>query len=303
MTEYIKLATRKSPLALKQANIVKEHLIEKNIFENIEIVPMSTSGDEVDSKTFKKEGGKGLFLKELEKLLIDKKADIAVHSMKDVPALINNKFEVLSVMKREDPSDVFISRRYKHFDDMTDGTIGSSSPRRRAMIKHKNKNINTIEIRGNINTRINKIDKDNIDAIILAKAGLNRMGMHDLITENLSLDDFVPSPGQGILCIEFLSKNLETKKKLKKIVHKNTEICSIAERHFAAKMEGDCMSPIGAYAFIDKDRLTITGYVASLNEERYIKNKITGDKNDYIKLANELSKVFIKMGSKKLLKC
>ncbi len=303
MTEYIRLATRKSPLALKQANIVKEFLLGKNIFRKIEIIPMSTSGDVVDSKTFKKEGGKGLFLKELEKLLLESNADIAVHSMKDVPALLDDKFKIVSVMKREDPRDVFISKKYKQLKDITNGTIGSSSPRRQAMVKHKNKNINTLEVRGNINTRVKKIDKDNLDGIILAKAGLERMDMNHLITEELSLDDFVPSPGQGILCIEYLSNNKRIAKKLKKIIHRDTEICSIAERHFAAKMEGDCLSPIGAYAFVNNEKLTLTGYVASLDGKKYIKNKITGNKDDVIDLANTLSEVFINMGSKRLLRC
>tara|TARA_Y100000768_G_scaffold329783_1_gene268212 strand:+ start:248 stop:1159 length:912 start_codon:yes stop_codon:yes gene_type:complete len=303
MTKNIKLATRKSPLAIKQANMVKKHLTDKSIFERIEIVPMSTSGDTVDAETFKKEGGKGLFLKELEKLLLESKADIAVHSMKDVPALLDDKFQVISIMKREDPRDVFISEKFKCLNDVTNGTIGSSSPRRQSIIKSKNKNINTIAIRGNIQTRIKKMHQDTIDGIILAKAGLNRMGMNDLITEELSLDEFVPSPGQGILCIEYLSNNETVKKKLEKIVHNNTEICSIAERHFAAKMGGNCLSPIGAYAEISNGKLTITGYVASLDGEKYIRNKITGNEKDYINLANKLSKVFIDMGSKKLLRC
>lgn len=303
MTNYIKLATRKSPLALKQANTVKECLIRNNVFEKIEIIPMRTSGDIVDSETFKKEGGKGLFLKELEKLLIESKADIAVHSMKDVPALIDSKFEVVSVMKREDPSDVFISKTYKSLSDIKYGTIGSSSPRRQAMIKHKNKNINTLEIRGNIHTRIDKIGMNKIDGIILAKAGLKRMDMQHLITEELSLDEFVPSPGQGVLCIEYLSNNMMVKKKLRKIMHSNTEICSAAERLFAANMNGNCLSPIGAFAVIKNNVLTLTGYVASLDGKKYIKNKISGKKEDSAQLANELSKVFIDMGSKKLLKC
>tara|TARA_B100001057_G_scaffold210479_1_gene211012 strand:+ start:1834 stop:2745 length:912 start_codon:yes stop_codon:yes gene_type:complete len=303
MTNYIKLATRKSPLALKQANTVKEYLIRNNVFEKIEIIPMRTSGDIVDSETFKKEGGKGLFLKELEKLLIESKADIAVHSMKDVPALIDSKFEVVSVMKREDPSDVFISKTYKSLSDIKYGTIGSSSPRRQAMIKHKNKNINTLEIRGNIHTRIDKIGMNKIDGIILAKAGLKRMDMQHLITEELSLDEFVPSPGQGVLCIEYLSNNMMVKKKLRKIMHSNTEICSAAERLFAANMNGNCLSPIGAFAVIKNNVLTLTGYVASLDGKKYIKNKISGKKEDSAQLANELSKVFIDMGSKKLLKC
>ena len=303
MTDYIRLATRKSPLALRQANMVKEYLLKNNIFKKIEIVSISTSGDRVNSETFKKEGGKGLFLKELEKLLVDLEADIAVHSMKDVPALIDSKFKVISVMKRDEPGDVFISKKYKSLSDITSGTIGSSSPRRQAMIKHKNKNINISEVRGNINTRIDRIDKDKIDGIILAKAGLNRMNMQHLITEDLDLDEFVPSPGQGILCIEYLSNNSTIKKKLRRISHSDTEICSRAERLFAASMEGDCMSPIGAHAVIKDNMLTITGYIASLDGKKYIKSKVSGKKQNFNQLAHKLTKVFIDMGSKKLLKC
>jgi len=303
MTDYIRLATRKSPLALRQANMVKEYLLKNNIFKKIEIVSISTSGDRVNSETFKKEGGKGLFLKELEKLLVDLEADIAVHSMKDVPALIDSKFKVISVMKRDEPGDVFISKKYKSLSDITSGTIGSSSPRRQAMIKHKNKNINISEVRGNINTRIDRIDKDKIDGIILAKAGLNRMNMQHLITEDLDLDEFVPSPGQGILCIEYLSNNSIIKKKLRRISHSDTEICSTAERLFAASMEGDCMSPIGAHAVIKDNMLTITGYIASLDGKKYIKSKVSGKKENFNQLAHKLTKVFIDMGSKKLLKC
>ena len=303
MTDYIRLATRKSPLALRQANMVKEYLLKNNIFKKIEIVSISTSGDRVNSETFKKEGGKGLFLKELEKLLVDLEADIAVHSMKDVPALIDSKFKVISVMKRDEPGDVFISKKYRSLNDITSGTIGSSSPRRQAMIKHKNKNINISEVRGNINTRIDRIDKDKIDGIILAKAGLNRMNMQHLITEDLDLDEFVPSPGQGILCIEYLSNNSIIKKKLRRISHSDTEICSTAERLFAASMEGDCMSPIGAHAVIKDNMLTITGYIASLDGKKYIKSKVSGKKENFNQLAHKLTKVFIDMGSKKLLKC
>ncbi len=303
MTDYIKLATRKSPLALKQANIVKEYLLEKNIFRGIKLIPMSTSGDTVDAKTFKREGGKGLFLKELEKLLIEGEADIAVHSMKDVPAILNNQFQVSSIMKREDPCDVFISNKYKCLDDIIDGTIGSSSPRRQAMIKNKNKNITTVEVRGNINTRLEKIANNKMDAIILAKAGLNRMNIKPTVTEDLSLDEFVPSPGQGILCIEYLKSNVLLKRKLKNISHEDTEICGMAERIFAAKMDGDCLSPIGAYADINNNMLTITGYVASLDGKRFIKNKISGNKKDFSELSCRLSEVFINMGSKGLIKC
>ena len=299
----IKLATRKSPLALKQANMVRDYLVDNKIFNDIILVPMTTAGDIVDSKTFKRDGGKGLFLKELESCLISEEADIAVHSMKDVPAKIDSRFTVSSIMKREDPRDVFISEKHKRLADVQNGTIGSSSPRRQAMIKNKYSRLEIKEIRGNIQTRLKKIKGDNLDGIILAKAGLQRMGMSDVITENLDLNDFVPSPGQGILCLECLSSNETIIKKIKKVIDENTEICRITERQFAEDIDGDCLSPIGAHAVIENNLLTLTGYVGSLNGKDFIKNKISGKKDDHIQLANKLSDVFIKLGAKRMLEC
>ena len=217
MHENIKLATRKSPLALRQAHIVREFLLENKVFSQIDIIPMSTSGDTVNTQTFKKNGGKGLFLKELEGALVDGRAQIAVHSMKDVPAEIDTRFVVTSVMKREDPSDVFISRSYDSLKSVKDGRIGSSSPRRKAIIQHLSRKLNVIEMRGNINTRILKLENDDIDGIILAKAGLCRMNMDNLITEQLCPETFVPAPGQGVLCIECLGKNKQLVDKIRKV--------------------------------------------------------------------------------------
>ena len=303
MQGNIKLATRKSPLALRQANLVKNNLLDNNIFNNVEIVAMSTSGDNVDQETFKKNGGKGLFLKELESALIRGEADIAVHSMKDVPAKLDKNFSITSIMKREDPRDVFISNSHKSITEISSGTIGSSSPRRQAMIKHFLENLDVIELRGNINTRLKKLQDSKIDGIVLAKAGLQRMEMDNLITEELNIDTFVPSPGQGVLCIECLNKNKNIIQKIKKLVHQNTEICATAERIFAAELDGDCMSPIGAYAEVKENIISITGFVASLDGSKYIKNKIEGKKEDYVNLSRKLSKIFLKMGSRGMLKC
>ena len=303
MTNNIKLATRKSPLALMQANMVKDFLLQNGIFNEIELVSMSTSGDTLDNETFKKEGGKGLFLKELESALLKGQADIAVHSMKDVPATLDARFKVSSIMKREDPRDVFISHKHKALSDIETGVIGSSSPRRQAILKHINAGIKSIEIRGNIQTRLEKLKREKLDGIILAKSGLKRMGLDAIITESLNVDDFVPSPGQGILCLESLSKNDYVMKRIKKVVHADTEICGSTERIFASNMNGDCSSPIGAYAEIEKGLLTLTGYVASIDGSKFIKNKVSGKKDNYKKLADDLSQVFLKMGSKRLLKC
>lgn len=303
MIDNIKLATRKSPLAMIQANLVKKLLLENKIFSTVDLISMTTSGDTLDDASFKKKGGKGLFLKELENALLKGKADIAVHSMKDVPAALDNRFCISSIMQREDPRDVFISNKYKALSDIQAGVVGSSSPRRQAIVKHINSNIKSKEIRGNIQTRLKKLKKEELDGIILAKSGLKRMGLSNIVTECLDVDDFVPAPGQGTLCIEYLSKNDFIMKKIKKVIHTNTEICARAERIFAKNMNGDCSSPIGVYAEIHESTLTITGYVASVNGAKFIKNKISGDRNDYKQLADELSDVFIKMGSKRMLKC
>ena len=303
MTNNIKLATRKSPLALAQANMVKNFLIDNGVFDKVELISMSTSGDTVDNKIFKKEGGKGLFLKELEYALLEGEADIAVHSMKDVPAKLDERFNISTIMEREDPRDAFISDKHKTLSDIETGVIGSSSPRRQAIIKHMNSNIKSKEIRGNIQTRLQKLKKEQLDGIILAKSGLRRMGLDHVVTESLDVNDFVPSPGQGILCIECLSKNDFVIKRIKKVMHVDTEICGAAERIFARNMDGDCLSPIGAHAVIEKNLLTITGYVASIDGTKFIKNKVSGKKDAYEELAEDLSDVFIKMGSKRMLKC
>jgi hydroxymethylbilane synthase len=206
-------------------------------------------------------------------------------------------------MKREDPRDAFISHKHKALSDIETGVIGSSSPRRQAILKHLNAGIKSIEIRGNIQTRLEKLKREKLDGIILAKSGLKRMGLEAIITESLNIDDFVPSPGQGILCLESLSKNDYVMKRIKKVVHADTEICGSTERIFASNMNGDCSSPIGAYAEIEKDLLTLTGYVASIDGTKFIKNKVSGKKDNYKKLAEDLSQVFLKMGSKRLLKC
>ena len=303
MKDYIRLATRKSPLALIQANLVREYLISQKIFSEIEVIPMSTTGDDVNSSTFKELGGKGLFLKELELALLDKTADIAVHSMKDVPTKVDKKFTIISVMKREDPRDVFISNKFKSINDIRDGVVATSSPRRVTQIMHNYKKIKTQQIRGHIYTRLSKLKENDFDGLVLARAGINRINMGEIISQTLEVDEFVPSPGQGILCIEFLKRNISINKKLIKAVDRDTQICAEAERLFADKMQGDCQSPIGAYAGIKNDNINILGYVSSSDGKRFIKSSVSGTKKQYLTLAENLTRAFIKMGSKEILKC
>ena len=301
MKDIIRLATRNSPLALMQANIVRTYLLNQKMFTDIELVPMSTSGDTTDSVTFKNLGGKGLFLKELEMALANETVDLAVHSMKDVPAIIDKMFGLVSVMKRADPRDVFISYKYKSLDDIESGIIATSSPRRKTQLTNNYKNIRTVNLRGNINTRLKKLKDEELDGILLAKAGIQRMRLDDVISETLEIEKFVPSPGQGILCLEYLAKNKNLGRKLVKLVDEDTQICAIVERLFAEKMQGDCDSPIGANASIKGSIICITGYVSSIDGTKYIKNSVKGRKNDYKKLIDNLIETFIKLGSRKLI--
>ena len=251
MENIIRIATRNSPLALEQAKMVSALLSKDN---NVEIIPMVSSGDRVTSEEFKVHGGKGLFLKELEESLLRGDTDIAVHSLKDVPADLGKKFSIMTISTRENPCDAFISKNYKKLKDLPrNATIGTSSPRRIAMLKNISKNFKIIEIRGNIQTRLKKMSEQNIDGIILAAAGLHRMKLEKNIVEYIPTDNFIPSAGQGILCIEYLKKNKKVEKLLNKYNAVDVEKCATEERNFVREIGGDCMSPIGAYAVIKNE--------------------------------------------------
>ncbi len=303
MKKIIKIATRQSPLAIKQAEIVREIIL--NHFNEIEVilVPMVSTGDNIDSKIFKSNGGKGLFIKELEDSLLKKETDLAVHSMKDVPARLLNNFSILTIMERVDPRDVFLSNKFKSLDQMAESSIvGTSSPRRIALLKSINKNIQIEELRGNIQTRIDRLNGGKVDAIILAAAGLMRLSLQDKIKQNLPLNTFIPSAGQGVLCVEFLKKNHNIKKMLLKCVNKNVEICVNIERMFVKKINGDCMSPIGVHAQIEDKEVIVEAIVSNLKGSKFIKSKIIGLKKDSIEIANKFANFFIKQGARKLIK-
>ena len=189
MKKFLRIATRKSPLALAQAKIVKEMLERANDFDAVSLIPMSTTGDIASTEVFKRQGGKGLFLKELEQALLKNSADIAVHSLKDVPAKLDKRFGLLTIDERADPSDVFVSEKFKSLSDLPSGSVlGTSSPRRIALLKASAKNIKIKEIRGNIQTRMNRLKTDGLDGVILAAAGILRMSLANRITERLSAE-------------------------------------------------------------------------------------------------------------------
>ena len=301
MENIIRIATRNSPLALEQAKMVSALLSKDN---NVEIIPMVSSGDKVTSREFKVHGGKGLFLKELEESLLRGDTDIAVHSLKDVPADLGKKFSIMTISTRENPCDAFISKNYKKLKDLPrNATIGTSSPRRIAMLKNISKDFRIVEIRGNIQTRLKKMSDQNIDGIILAAAGLHRMRLKKNIAEYIPTDSFVPSAGQGILCIEYLKKNKKVEKLLNKYNVVDVEKCANEERDFVREIGGDCMSPIGAHAVIKNKKMKIDAYISGLDGIKHIKSSYVVDiKKSAGHAGSYMAKIFIKQGAKKLLR-
>ncbi len=299
MKKIIKLATRNSPLALKQADLVKQ-IMSKNC--EIKIVPMTSSGDTVSKNVFKQHGGKGLFLKELEESLLSKKCDIAVHSLKDVPATLNNKFRIVSISEREDSADALISENFNCIDELPkNAIIGTSSPRRISMLKKYSSNFKIVEIRGNIQTRLKKMKDQKIDAIILAAAGLHRMGLKDRIKQYLPLDDFIPSAGQGILCIEYLESNYEIERILTKHTIEKVQICAEIERNFIKALDGDCMSPIGVHAKFKKGIIEVCAFVSDIDGKNNIRTKYKNTSDKDVNTGVKLADIFIKQGARKLL--
>ena len=264
---------------------------------------MTSSGDTVSQKVFKQHGGKGLFLKELEESLLSKKCDIAVHSLKDVPATLNKKFRVVSISEREDSADALVSENFNCIDELPENAIiGTSSPRRISMLKKYSSNFRIVEIRGNIQTRLKKMKDQKIDAIILAAAGLHRMGLKDKIKQYLPLDNFIPSAGQGILCIEYLESNYEIEKILTKHMIKKVQTCAEIERNFIKALDGDCMSPIGVHARFNKDIIEVCAYVSDIDGKNNIRTKYKNTSGKNVNAGVKLANIFIKQGAKKLLR-
>ena len=252
------IATRKSKLAQVQADKVIELIKEKNNI-NAKKLLVVTEGDRRLDVTLDKIGGKGLFVKEIEYALLNKEAHAAVHSMKDVPFELSEDFELVAIPERDDIRDVFVSSNGIHFQDLKEGAIiGTSSIRRAAMLKKLRGDLNIVPIRGNVQTRLDKMKKENMDGIILAAAGIKRLGLEDIITDYFDPKEFLPAIGQGALGIEAL-KNGEYNNYLKKLDNKEVRIAVEAERSFMKKLNGGCHSVIGVYSEIKNDDLYMIG--------------------------------------------
>jgi len=267
----IRIATRNSPLALWQANFVKEQLTQKHEDLNVDIVGMTTKGDQMLDRSLSAVGGKGLFLKELEVSLLKNETDIAVHSMKDVPAEIPKGLELPVFCVREDARDAFVSNNFQNLYALPKGArIGTSSLRRVSQLKHAFPAFEFIELRGNVNTRLKKLDNDEYDAIILAAAGLIRLGFSERIKQYISPDLCLPAVGQGIVGIQCRSDDTTTRELIRPLHDRISDLCLHAERAMNSKLEGGCQVPIAGYAELKKGKLTLRGLVGEVDGSKIL---------------------------------
>ncbi|MET1255903.1 hydroxymethylbilane synthase [Aliikangiella maris] len=298
----IRIATRKSPLALWQAEFVKAELEKFHPELKVELVPMSTQGDKILDSPLAKIGGKGLFVKELEVAMLEGRADIAVHSMKDVPMEFPPGLNLEVICEREDPFDAFVSNHYASLDALPEGAVvGTSSLRRQCQLRAKRPDLTIKDLRGNLGTRLGKLDDGNYDAIILASAGLIRLSMSDRIRQRLSADLILPAGGQGAVGIECRSDDVATKQLLAPLNHRDSAIRVRAERAVNNRLQGGCQVPIGAFAKLNNDQIMIDGLVGSPDGRQIIQKQIIGSQNQAEALGEELAEQLLAAGADKLL--
>ena len=302
MPKIIKIATRKSPLALWQARKVSELLKDIDSSINIELVKITTSGDKITDKPLYDIGGKSLFLKELEQALLDRNCDLAVHSMKDVPAELHKDLIISAILKREDSRDVLISEKYNSLSEFTKtSTLGTSSVRRICNLKYEYPNINIINIRGNIDTRINKVINHEVDGIILAAAGVKRLGLEKHIKSYMNEKIWVPAIGQGAIGVESRKDNKKINQLIEKLNHKNTSICVNAEREVSKFFKASCSTPIAAIASIHKNKIILSSMIGSIDGSKKIYYEENGLIEDYQKVGQNVALGLEKKGARKFL--
>ena len=272
LEKTLKIATRQSPLALWQANYVKDRLQQLYPDLTIELVPMVTKGDVILDSPLAKIGGKGLFVKELENALLNKEADIAVHSMKDVPMQFPEGLELAVICQREDPRDAFVSHSYRTFAELPQGAVvGTSSLRRQCQLKALRPDLDIRSLRGNVGTRLSKLDNGDYDAIILASAGLIRLGLADRIASFIDVEQSLPAAGQGAVGIECRTDDVQVQALLAPLADAETTYCVRAERAMNNHLQGGCQVPIGGYAVLQQGQLYLRALVGDIDGSRIIR--------------------------------
>lgn len=303
MKRSLKIGTRGSKLALWQADHISKLLSREHPNLKIEIQVIKTTGDAVLDSPLSEIGGKGVFVKEIEEALLSENIDIAVHSMKDLPTILPEGLIISAVVKRHDPRDALVSNEGLTLQQLPEGSrVGTGSLRRGAQILHEFPKLNIVSIRGNVDTRIKKLrDTGDFDAIVLALAGLERMGLGDEVTEIISSDVMLPAPGQGIIAIESRAGDQETSDILRAINHSETEFAAISERAFLYRLGGDCNVPVGCYAKLNDDTINLRGVISSPDGKVLIKKDANGTTQEARQLGHDLADIMLKQGADKIL--
>lgn len=303
------IATRQSPLALWQANFVKNILEKSYPTMQVALLEMVTKGDKILDTPLAKIGGKGLFVKELENALYEKRADIAVHSLKDVPMVLPKGLTLGAYLERHSPTDAFISNKYASLNELPNGAIlGTSSLRRECQIAYAKGDLNIQSLRGNVGTRLAKLDAGEYDAIILATSGLERLGLSERIRHELDDELSLPAVGQGALAIECRADDEQILQLLAPLNHLATRLCVIAERTMNKTLEGGCQVPIAGFATINGDTLTLRGRVGSLDGKTLLKSQhtitlthSTDDEKNAKNLGEQVAQDLLSQGADKIL--
>jgi hydroxymethylbilane synthase len=302
MQKQIKIGTRKSMLALTQSTWIKEQIEKRHPGVGVELVKIVTTGDKITDVPLAKVGGKGLFVKEIEEAMLRGEIDMAVHSMKDVPAELPAELFLGVVPRREDPRDAFISKRYASVQELPPGAkIGTSSLRRRAQLFNLRADLAIEDLRGNLDTRLRKLDEGQFDAIVLATAGLNRLGMSGRITSFFDPEEMLPAVAQGALGLELRRDDPEVFGLISFLHDKETAVAVEAERAFLKRLEGGCQVPLGAFAELKNGELLVTGLIAAIDGGTILRKSISGAPEEAIVLGVRLAEELLGLGGREIL--
>ncbi len=302
MAKTLKIATRKSPLALWQAEFVRSSLLAAHPGLEVELVTMTTQGDKILDVPLAKIGGKGLFIKELEQGMLAGEADIAVHSMKDVPMELPQGFGLPVICRREVPLDAFVSHEYARIEDLPQGArVGTSSLRRSSQLLHKRPDLEILSLRGNVQTRLSKLDNGDFDAIILASAGLVRLELEARIRSRIPAETMLPAVGQGAVGIECREGDEDIISLISFLDDKQTNLCVSAERAFNHRLEGGCQVPIAGHAILEGDELWLRGLVASVDGREVVSGETRGPAAEGESLGTALAEDLLSRGAGRLL--
>lgn len=296
------IATRASRLALWQAEHVRDRLQVLYPDCQVTLLTMTTRGDQILDRTLSKIGGKGLFVKELETALLDGRADLAVHSLKDVPVDMQSPFALPVILERDDPRDAFVSNDYASLDDMPAGAVvGTSSLRRESQIRQLYPHLKIQPLRGNLDTRLGKLDRGDYSAIILAAVGLKRLGLESRIRSCLSVEQSLPAAGQGALGIEVLESRSDMHRWLAPLACSETTACTLAERAVSRVLGGSCQVPLAAYARLDEGVLHLDALVAEPDGSRIVRSHVSGPVASAVQLGEQAAHELLQKGADDIL--